>query len=50
MQVTLAQPNLLKNQSYVNGEWVAADSGKTFAVINPATGEHIVDVADVAAD
>ncbi|WP_417507387.1 NAD-dependent succinate-semialdehyde dehydrogenase [Marinomonas gallaica] len=50
MQVTLAQPNLLKSQSFVNGEWVAADSGKTFAVINPATGEHIVDVADVAAD
>ena len=24
-----------------NGEWVDAESGKTFPVINPATGEEI---------
>ncbi|NVK73817.1 MAG: NAD-dependent succinate-semialdehyde dehydrogenase [Oceanospirillaceae bacterium] len=50
MQVTLAQPNLLKSQSYVNGEWIAADSGKTFAIINPANGDHIIDVADLGAE
>ncbi|WCN11550.1 succinate-semialdehyde dehydrogenase [Marinomonas mediterranea] len=50
MQVTLSQPNLLKNQSYVNGEWVSADSGKTYAITNPSNGEHIIDIADLGAD
>ncbi len=30
----------------INGEWQDADSGKTFAVRNPATGELLADVAD----
>lgn len=36
-----------KNQCYVNGKWVSSESGKTFAVTNPATGEHIADVPDM---
>ena len=40
--------NLLKNQAFVNGKWVNAASGKTFNVINPATGEIIGAVPDMS--
>ena len=33
----------------INNEWVDSDSGKTFATINPATGEKICDVAEADA-
>ena len=49
MSLALADPSLLKNQAYVNGQWIDADDGATFAVTNPATGELIVDVASVRA-
>lgn len=42
--LNLKDPNLLKQACYLNGEWVAADSGETFAVSNPATGEVIANV------
>ncbi len=42
----LADSRLLRRQAYINGEWVAADSGKTFAVYNPADGTLLADVAD----
>ena len=41
----LANPDLLKNLSYVDGVWIPADSGETFSVINPATGEVLANVA-----
>ncbi|KAL3304887.1 succinate-semialdehyde dehydrogenase [Colletotrichum asianum] len=38
----LKDPSLLKQDvCYVNGEWIKAKSGKTFAVTDPATGEKI---------
>ncbi|KAH6620586.1 Aldehyde/histidinol dehydrogenase [Boeremia exigua] len=37
----LKDPSLLKSQSYVNGEWIDAKSGKTFEVHDPATGKLI---------
>ena len=37
---------LLRRQAYIGGEWVDAGSGKTFAVINPATGDVVAQVAD----
>jgi len=37
----LATPHKL----FINGEWVAAQSGKTFDVINPATGQVIAQAA-----
>jgi succinate-semialdehyde dehydrogenase/glutarate-semialdehyde dehydrogenase len=43
----LSARNLLEGRSYVNGEWVNADSGKTFAVTNPANGEEIIKCADL---
>src|SRR5262249_6378862 len=30
----------------INGKWVNSVSGKTFATLNPATGEKLVDVAE----
>lgn len=33
--------NFLKEANYVSGEWIAADSGETIDVTNPATGEKI---------
>jgi 1-pyrroline dehydrogenase len=41
----------LRTDNYVGGEWVSAVEGGTAAVINPATGATIADVADgTAAD
>ncbi len=37
----LKDASLLRQQAYLNGAWVDADSGQTFDVINPATGAHI---------
>ena len=39
---------LIRHQDYVNGQWVNAASGKTFEVINPATGELIATVPDMS--
>lgn len=36
---------LLKTKAYIGGDWTDADSGKTFPVMDPATGEKIADVA-----
>jgi succinate-semialdehyde dehydrogenase / glutarate-semialdehyde dehydrogenase len=49
MNITLQDPSLLQTQAYINGQWVDADSGETFAVTNPANGEHLADVASVGA-
>jgi succinate-semialdehyde dehydrogenase/glutarate-semialdehyde dehydrogenase len=35
----LKDPSLLRQQGYINGKWVNADSGKAIDVTNPATGE-----------
>ncbi|MGJ8527817.1 NAD-dependent succinate-semialdehyde dehydrogenase [Maritalea sp.] len=32
--------------AYIDGQWVKASSGKSFAVLNPANSEHLADVAD----
>ncbi|GAB0151309.1 NAD-dependent succinate-semialdehyde dehydrogenase [Marinobacterium sp. BA1] len=40
----LQDSSLLRGQAYVNGEWVDAKSGETFAVFNPATGDELVRV------
>ena len=37
--LNLNNPSLLKQQCYLNGQWLSADSGKTIDVTNPATGE-----------
>ncbi|WP_027859302.1 NAD-dependent succinate-semialdehyde dehydrogenase [Marinobacterium jannaschii] len=50
MTIQLKDPSLLKTQAYINGAWVDGDKGETFAVTNPATGEHIVDVVNVGVE
>ena len=49
MTLSLSDPTLLKNQAYINGQWVDADNGDTFPVTNPANGELIVEVAKLGA-
>ncbi|MDN3516306.1 NAD-dependent succinate-semialdehyde dehydrogenase [Aquisalimonas lutea] len=49
MTVNLNDPQLLKNQAYVGGEWAPAAAGATFAVRNPATGETLGTVPDMTA-
>ncbi|WP_372886418.1 NAD-dependent succinate-semialdehyde dehydrogenase [Shimia sp.] len=51
-KLKLNDPSLLETRAYVNGAWI--DTGRHFAVTNPATGETIahvtdLDVADTAA-
>lgn len=33
--------DLVRADNFIDGEWVAAESGKRFAVTDPATGEVI---------
>ncbi|MCP9759719.1 NADP-dependent succinate-semialdehyde dehydrogenase I [Aquitalea sp. S1-19] len=42
--LNLKDPSLLKQQCYLNGEWLDADNGETIPVSNPATGEIIAQV------
>jgi succinate-semialdehyde dehydrogenase / glutarate-semialdehyde dehydrogenase len=44
----LSDSELLKSDAFIDGAWVAADSGARFDVLNPATDEVIAQVADVA--
>ncbi len=41
----LRDVGLLRTDAYINGAWVAADSGEHTPVVNPATGEEIAKVA-----
>ena len=50
MQSLLSQPNLLKSHSYIDGQWVSAQSGQTFTITNPANGEAIIEVANLGAE
>ncbi len=47
--MNLKNQSLLCSKSYIAGQWVAGDSGATFPVLNPATGETIIHVADCGA-
>lgn len=41
---------LLKQEAYVNGQWIVANSGERFAVNNPATGELLAEVPNLGAE
>ncbi len=41
--------DLLRASAYVDGDWTVAESGETFPVVNPATGETIVEVPRLGA-
>jgi succinate-semialdehyde dehydrogenase/glutarate-semialdehyde dehydrogenase len=42
----LNDPSLLETRAFVNGQWI--ETGDTFPVHNPSTGEKIADVTDLA--
>ena len=44
----LRDPSLLQTRAYVAGEWIEADDGATFDVVNPARGDVIARVADLS--
>ncbi len=47
--MNISDSSLLRSQAYIDGAWVSADNGKTYAVTNPATGEKIVDAPRMGA-
>lgn len=49
MTLPLSDMSLLRTDAYINGQWVAADDGKTLPILNPATGAEIVSIASVGA-
>jgi succinate-semialdehyde dehydrogenase/glutarate-semialdehyde dehydrogenase len=42
--IPLSEADLLRSQAYIDGVWSDADSGETFEVLNPATGELLAEV------
>ena len=44
MTSVLERSTLMKTLAYVGGSWIGADSGATFPVYDPATGERVADV------
>jgi succinate-semialdehyde dehydrogenase/glutarate-semialdehyde dehydrogenase len=40
-KITLKDPELLRNQNYIDGKWVGADNGNVLEVRNPSTGELV---------
>ncbi|WP_374315598.1 NADP-dependent succinate-semialdehyde dehydrogenase [Aquabacterium sp.] len=47
--IALKDPDLLRQQAYVEGRWTDADNGAVIEVFNPATGEHIANVPEMGA-
>jgi succinate-semialdehyde dehydrogenase/glutarate-semialdehyde dehydrogenase len=47
--VAAVEAPLLRRQAYLDGSWVDADSGETFPVVNPATGEVLAEVPRMGA-
>jgi succinate-semialdehyde dehydrogenase / glutarate-semialdehyde dehydrogenase len=45
----LRDPGLFRTSAYVDGSWIDADSGDTFPVTNPATGDVIAEVPRMGA-
>src|SRR6056297_3011565 len=43
----LRDPALLATRAWLAGAWMPADSGATFAVVNPSRGDVVAEVADV---
>ena len=47
--MTALETDLLRDQAYIDGAWVDADSGATFPVVDPATGATIANVPRMGA-
>lgn len=48
-KLPLKDPDLLRQANFIDGKWVRAESGKTIAVRNPATGEVVGEVPALSA-
>lgn len=46
----LTDPTLFKQQAFINGNWLDANSKKTIDVTDPATGENLGNVPDMGED
>lgn len=46
--MTVSATQIIRDRALINGKWLAATSERTFEVKNPATGEVIANVADLA--
>jgi succinate-semialdehyde dehydrogenase/glutarate-semialdehyde dehydrogenase len=49
MAMQLRDPDLFRQQAFIAGAWVSADSRATVAIRNPATGDNIAAVPDMGA-
>ncbi|WP_027213873.1 NAD-dependent succinate-semialdehyde dehydrogenase [Burkholderia sp. WSM2232] len=49
MSLALTRTELIRPLNLIDGQWIAATSSARFPVINPATGETIVEVANSSA-
>src|SRR6202045_490610 len=47
--LSLNDPDLLRQQAYIDGRWCDADNGRSFPVTDPATGELLAQVPDMQA-
>jgi succinate-semialdehyde dehydrogenase/glutarate-semialdehyde dehydrogenase len=47
MPLALKDPSLLRDKAFVDGAWIGADGGKTFAVVNPADGATLAMVPEL---
>src|ERR1700737_1835917 len=43
---TIRAPKVKDQPMFINGKWIDSVSGKTFATVNPATGETICQIAE----
>jgi succinate-semialdehyde dehydrogenase/glutarate-semialdehyde dehydrogenase len=50
MALTLSDPNLFRQQGYIDGAWVGAGNRATIEVTNPATGEVLGTVPNMGAE
>ena len=41
----ISDQNLLRTQAYVDGQWIDADNGEKLAVLNPASGAIVAEIA-----
>lgn len=48
-RVTMLETDLLRTRAYIDGTWADADSGETFPVLNPSTGETIAQLPRMGA-
>src|SRR5712692_10243186 len=48
-QPALQEADLLRDRAFVDGAWIEADSGETFPVVDPATGEELARVPRMGA-